>query len=849
MNSDPDTRQLDPEDLMRNDAWLRPFVQSMIGKGQLVDDVLQETWLTALRRPPAEPGALRSWLAQVARRLALRQLRSDRRRRSHEEGAAQTEALPSTEETVQKFAAQRFVTATVAKLAEPYRTTIILRYHHEIAIREIAERMETTEANVRQRLKRGMDEVRRRCEKEYGKDWRASSALLGLAGLRDAAVAVKTTTPFLIGALLMKPYTSATAVFALVLLAWFSPELTLWFAPSVADDPVARQAVKLPEEKLVPAGPTAREDSERQVVSQTAPDKELSTETVRISGTVYDLKGQPFANVPVGNAVYNAANSTPGDIREPIAEPRFTELGLSDHRGQFEFETSSFQDDLLAGPRFVTIQTSRIWFANQDRGGIVVVVARALKISGTITDEQGRPITDCSVGQSRPEFQDFPIDLQDCNYQPRSGTYADSKGQFELTKVAANGGSISFASPGYDTYWHTEVDREQTNLRIVLRKSQSMFSLRGTVVDHRGQLVANATVGIGEQTTRTDTSGQFEFTVDTRNTHGGSKLHAGKTGLQGWSTAFPEQKIRAQGDKAIEIKLAGPTRQISGRVVHADGSPWPGVLVYPTDLSMAYQNKPVEELSLPNHNSLPQLGGFGSHICAKAKTDGSFSLIGLSDRSYALRVYEQETGFVYDCGDVVAGREDLVLTMPAKLYFDTLQVRVSTRDGRPIAGATLSRYFESYKTASGATRQGVPVGKTDKAGRLTIQNISRHGCVITAEGPTIMFASITLQQHADQGILDIVAPRRAQYRLKLSASRSPSAQVRALDADGNEMPQVVFTGGGNHSRTRVYIRTHRSTGVLTVSEDVTTLVIEKGSRELARVPVTLRPGELTEVVW
>ncbi len=857
MNSDPNTQALDAEALMRHDAWLRPFVRSILGDGQQVDDVLQETWMTALRRPPAEAGALRTWLTQVARRFALRQQRSDRRRRSHEAGAAQTEALPSTEETVQEFAAQRFVTTAITNLAEPYRATVILRYHHEIAIREIAERMDTSEANVRQRLKRGMDKLRRRCEKEYGTDWRASSALLGLAGLRNAAVAVKTTTPFLLGALLMKPYTSATAILAILLLAWFSPGVT--------GKPSTARAVGIPSADTSTDIPDATDEAERKRIDTIPDDNTVPEPTVVLSGTVYGLDGQPIADVPVGNAVDNvtqktatatvrAFDATPEDGVTQASKPPFTTLTRTDHLGRFTLETVSFQNELFAGPGYVTMRSVQIDFEDEHRDDIVLIVARALTVSGDVVDETGLAVPFVNIHQSEHDFQDFPIDLEASRGKNFKHHKTDSKGHFELNDVAAGTGHISFEALGYDRFWFRDISRSQTNARIVLRKSTTLTTLRGTVIDHRGQLVVGARVGKGQQSTRTDGNGRFELTMERNQLRNSDMLYACKPGLQSKVIYLLRHFKGTQGqeDQPLEVQLGGPTRHISGRVVYADGTPWHGVLVYPTDLKPIGYHKTAEGLSLADNHRTGILGGNPANLDVLAQTaaDGTFSLAGLCDRSYALRVYHLKTGLVLDCGDYVAGREDIVLTMPEELYFETVRIRVLSLDGKALEGVKIGNNVESSRFRGGITSYVVmPLGRTDNEGVFVADHLPRFDTQVSISGPSIMPMNVTIGPRADRGTLYINAPRRAKYRLRLTEGRAPHAQVSAFDAHGKLQSQYTFAEYGHHGDKTAYIPRSRSTGVRTVSETVTTLVIERAGEILARIPVVLHAGELTEVEW
>ena len=63
-------RSLTADALLQHEPFVRAVVRGLLTDEARVQDVLQETWLTALRRPPRDAGALRSWLARVASNLA-----------------------------------------------------------------------------------------------------------------------------------------------------------------------------------------------------------------------------------------------------------------------------------------------------------------------------------------------------------------------------------------------------------------------------------------------------------------------------------------------------------------------------------------------------------------------------------------------------------------------------------------------------------------------------------------------------------------------------------------------------------------------------------------------------------
>ena len=186
---------LDPEALLSHDRWLRALVARLVDPDR-VDDVVQETWIQAFSRPPASASALRSWLATVARNFARRIHRTGLRRQQREERAATPEAQPATAELVQRVEAQRQVAKLVLELAEPYRTTVLLRYFDELSTAQIATRMGVPHATVRTRLQRAMARLRKDLGEQEGGQWQARYAalVLGVPEFSAAASTVITKT-------------------------------------------------------------------------------------------------------------------------------------------------------------------------------------------------------------------------------------------------------------------------------------------------------------------------------------------------------------------------------------------------------------------------------------------------------------------------------------------------------------------------------------------------------------------------------------------------------------------------------------------------------------------------------
>ncbi len=178
--------ELEIELLLRHRAWLRALAARLVGPG-LADDLAQETWVAALRRPPDPARPAKPWLAAVAKRLALRL------RGRTETGALGPEGeAPSTDELLERVELEARLAREVARLAEPFRRTVLLRYHEGLSAAAIARRDGVPAGTVRWRLKRGLDELRGRLDREFGdrKSWAALlEALAGVEGAVGGAVA------------------------------------------------------------------------------------------------------------------------------------------------------------------------------------------------------------------------------------------------------------------------------------------------------------------------------------------------------------------------------------------------------------------------------------------------------------------------------------------------------------------------------------------------------------------------------------------------------------------------------------------------------------------------------------
>jgi RNA polymerase sigma factor (sigma-70 family) len=149
------------ERLLGQEQWVRRLARSLIHDSDEADDVLQETRLTSWRRPPRDPDRVRSWLGTVVRNLVRNRGRAEgTRRRLEAESRPAEETAPSAERLAERLEVHRALAEAVARLAEPFREVVLLRYYEDLSSAEIARRLGEPAGTIRWRLKTALGRLR-----------------------------------------------------------------------------------------------------------------------------------------------------------------------------------------------------------------------------------------------------------------------------------------------------------------------------------------------------------------------------------------------------------------------------------------------------------------------------------------------------------------------------------------------------------------------------------------------------------------------------------------------------------------------------------------------------------------
>jgi len=154
------------EECLEHEGFVRRLAQSLVHDGHLAEDLVQDTMLAAMRRPTWTHSP-RAWLATVTRRLAANVFRERDRRRYRESQVARSEVL---EEGVPGETALALAQLGDAfqTLEEKYRTPLIQRYFEGHSSFEIGRRLDLPAATIRTRIRRGLELLRERLDRESG---------------------------------------------------------------------------------------------------------------------------------------------------------------------------------------------------------------------------------------------------------------------------------------------------------------------------------------------------------------------------------------------------------------------------------------------------------------------------------------------------------------------------------------------------------------------------------------------------------------------------------------------------------------------------------------------------------
>lgn len=563
-----DASALDPADLLAADGFARSVARSLLFDASRADDAAQDAWLTTLRAA-APPRSLRGFMAHVAARAASTLARGEGRRSRREAAAARPERVVSTAELWQRETLRRRVVDAVLALDEPYRSAVVLRHFEDLSPAEAARRLGVPTETLRTRLKRALAKLRAELDAEFGSREGWATALLPIAGLKDAAAAAAFGAG---GVAKMTIWGSLTAAACAVLVAVRTGSGEVGASPHGATDgadlmgreAAARPAEDAPERSFRVASTPFRDVGEQDGGAPAA---------VETTAVVVDVRDGDGVRVPVSSLVLRKGDA------------------YVDGRGAGEIGVSTFAPEAGARGEVFGATAGGVLFRAEvalDVGRRLVRVAGGMAVRGKVTVDGDPPLGGCDCfGPVTGDWfggEGWPAGVKERLKADRSlrGTLrvrVAEDGTFALRGLAPGAtvrllvdervavtavvGGLWTASSRTVTVGPVAADTPP--LAISARRTPSV---RGRVVDGSGKPLARVSIGASIKTADRGAAGSMRRTDD----EGRYELACGAGAAAATSVAL---EFQARGLQSRKLELRGPFEGVQSMGDVVLGAPLP----------------------------------------------------------------------------------------------------------------------------------------------------------------------------------------------------------------------------------------------------------------------------------
>ncbi|MEO6709418.1 MAG: sigma-70 family RNA polymerase sigma factor [Planctomycetota bacterium] len=862
------------ESLLSHASFLRSLARELTRDASRADDLVQRTWVAALEHPPSEGKPLRRWLAAIVRNFAREEHRTEARRAHREAIVARPIAGGEPDELGEQIALQHSLLRAVEGLDEPYRSVIYQRYYENRSPREIAAGSGIPLKTVKTQLHRGLAKLRARLDREHGGE--RSAWLLALIPLTGRP----SWTAYALGAQLV----NAKIQVAFVCLAVICAVGGVAFVSSRMETPsAAASAASIADSARVekPAGPavTALASGERRSLeapnsaAAPAPVAEASIAVVpeasRIRGRVLDLQGRPVSGIELVERSEFVSDRVPDRSRGQAQVPRAIAISAAD--GSFEVAAPAPKSTLVLVARsasFVTVLGVRL-ARNYSAAEPIVAVAPSQPLAGLVVDPEGKPVADAQVEILLPASVRSGIGaVIDQSFLMAWKISTDERGRFEFEDAPDCTGELCASSPRFEKA--SIPIPPQSSYDLLLRlgaRAKPKLMLRGIVVDEHGAPVDQAFVGFADRTTRSAADGSFELDVDVDpNT---INYVQDPPGSGSWGPEFDLDLVRAvkaghlpaihrlpEFDERhalaeldpIRLELGGAPLSIQGRVQDSRGRPVAGVEVWPADGTffgrITYKTG-REGASFP---AILEAVMRGDPRAEKTRSDaeGKFVLDGLCDREYEIAAFDASTLRWCSMSNVRAGRSDVVVQLQSQEELVRIAGRVVTEAGAPVPGVMVTPSMNL--THDGMQSFGAST-TTDEKGRFSFLGEDPGRFQFSCSSETIL-PVMMWQPKPGQSLdsLEIVVWLRCHLQVDLGDRKQAADAFAALDASGKRTPIMAFHGPmmtfGEFSKFD-----DGKSEVVIVRDSCRSIVLYLDGKEVGRLPLSLRSGELNVVRW
>jgi len=584
---------------------------------------------------------------------------------------------------------------------------------------------------------------------------------------------------------------------ASILLGLAAAGLVLAFALLLTGEETSRGEVDLvPSRQGEPAAPAApttpapvfvQEEVYSAVRMEAAPGAGKPARLFLARGVVVDLHGHAVVGVPLACAHDGEDPST--------REARGTTAG----DGSFEFYLPRpYTSVVSADPAWTVV----LGGANRPNGPpLRLVVAPSSTWTGWIRDgTSGQPITGARLHAVAP----LVPALAELSRAPRVQAASGDDGAFHFPTVPAWPGTrLEIVAQGYLPLVLEPVPRA-TRLGMIHLEPGGPPAVRGVIRLPGGAPAVKASVKLGDLRTSSDEHGAFELFAPLPQP--GEPLVARLDGHAPATAPGVGDLLLAGDAEGLELVLGGEGLAIEGRVVDPDGQPLIGWTV---------------EVLGPEREPLD--------LELYTGVDGVFRIEGLGAGPYTLLGYGREEEGMAVALDVHAPRIglELVRVEATRRLFG----RVIGPDGQPAAGAQV------WLDAGGKSHQ-----RTMRPSHTWADAEGRFEFMETPNTPGQMSASpgsngrgLSVSMEVPSGLSVPLELHLAAERLvRFEAGDPLSAPDALFPTDASGRPLEAFVKG---MPRRALVLTGGRSGVFSVPEEATALVLTRFGRELDRISI------------
>lgn len=719
--------------LLAHTEFLSALSARLVSGGADADDLAQETWLSALRHPPADAGAVRAWLAKVARNHALQAHRTRRRRAAREQWVARPEGLPSTDEIVARENARRGVVDSLHRLSEPYRSTLLLRFYEDLPPREVARRMNVPVETARTRIKRGLALLRDELDRRNGGDrgaWMSALMPLALGELTAPSAGASAT---------FGPLTLPFGLLAMLVAA-------LWWGQRQRSDPdpsAARPAAQLAAQNMteVRSAPAVR--------AEAALSEARRFYAVRV---VYDDDGAAAAGLVVS--------------AQPLAGESKAQTWTSDVDGLAPQEVGLAPGDRVSvAPSLSARSTERTLDADALAGeALEVRVQRASSVRGRVTDDRSMPVAGALVWAALPSAAHLD---QGEPREPLARCLTDVAGEFTLLElperfyVHASDTGRTLARGA-----HIQGRQHRAHEGLELRLERS-WNLSGRVVDGQGAALEGVVIATTTHDLRGPGRAASAADVSWRNLLRGTWTSDsnGRFELRGLAPIAHNLALSLEGYILVERRITEPG--------------WNELVVLERAAQIQIELRDDAGAALEGEVSL--LGENGG--ASRSTTAGGRAVLNVRRDESTLLLCARASGFATVAQALALDGRAHVTEVVRMTPERRVSVRVTDLRGAPIAGASavaspngaLPAGFEPAVSDDELAEFRVLGGAiSDADGRVELRGLPHAELELRVEAPA--FTSVVVQQPPglDELVVALAGAVVERTRLRLDARESLS---------------------------------------------------------------------------